>query len=294
MKPEIGFPHPESEFVPASEVDKEIPERLRGLPEQEGEFISRGVFFDVYETELPDEDGNPEPFVFKDFRSGDVIMDDKEQLSLFQHQYYEWNYLKEKLGDRFFPESFWIRSSKFSDDEAHGFYSEPGKTANTMREFMAVQLDRQLANRYNEDDKRRTAIKRVLKKVGEEVIPEDAKRPFIGAIVQRKVSGVPLSEALRLSQQDDQARDKLRTEVQALLSGLREYHDESDHAAFTWHSLDSENVLAETDDEGRLTGRVYVVDANFIERPNKPFKDAVVKKLEKNVFLALEEELGLE
>ena len=81
------------------------------------------------------------------------------------------------------------------EDEAHGFYSIPGKTANIMGEFLKVQLDRQLANRHSSDDKK--------------------------------------------------------------------------------------------------TGNIYVVDANFTERPNKIFKDRVVKKLEKTVLEKLELTLGL-
>ncbi|MBN1584835.1 hypothetical protein JW899_00505 [Candidatus Uhrbacteria bacterium] len=297
MNSERPLPRPEEDFVPASENGEQISDRLRDLDKREGKFMSRGVFFDVYEIELPDESGNGEPYVFKDFRSGDVIMDEREQLSLFQHQYYEWNYLKGKLGDRFFPESFWVRSSKYSADEAHGFYEKPGKTANTMTEFMAVQLDRQLADRYNADDRKRTVIKRTLKVVGQAVGADRKDRPFIGAVIQRKVRGVPLSEALdllELSEGNEGLRQVFRKEVADLLSGLREYHGESDHSAFTWHGLDSENVLAEKDDSGQLTGRLYVVDANFIERPNRTFKDAVVRRLEENVLKKLETALGLQ
>ena len=250
--------------------------------------VSRGVFFDVYDIDTADGGGKTTPLVFKDFRVGDVIMSPKDQVSLFQHQYYEWNYLRERLGHEFFPESYWMRSSEFTDDEAHGFYSDPGRSANTMREFLKVQLDRQLANRYNRDDGRRSALKKVLAMVGESAFSERPGGRFIGAVIQEKVRGIPFSKAIGLIDRDDPNYGRLRQSVSKLIAGLRDYHDESDKASFTWHSLDSDNVMAETDDGGRLTGRVLVVDANFIERPNKTFKEAVVKKLEKNVLEKLE------
>ncbi|MFH1048022.1 MAG: hypothetical protein V1738_07030 [Patescibacteria group bacterium] len=290
---ERGFPESETEFVPASETEKDIPERLKNLHETKGEFLTRGVFFDVYDMELPDSDGKAEPFVFKDFRSGDVIMNEKEQISLFQHQYYEWNYLREKIGHEFFPESYWIRSPKFTDDEAHGFYSVPGKSANTMGEFLTVQLDRQLANRYNDDDQRRSVIKKVLGRVGGVLMPKHDDKPFIGAVVQKKVKGVPFSEALQMNVESNERKALLKESCRKLISNLRVYHDEDELTAFTWHGIDSKNVLAEIDDMGELTGRVYVIDANFIERPNKVFKEAVVEKLEENVFSKIEEQLGL-
>jgi len=148
------------EFRPAPEGEEDIPEQLRQLHETKGEFLSRGVFFDVYAMELPDESGVPQPFVFKDFRAGDATMKPVEQVALFQHQYYEAEQLKQITGEKLFPQAYWIRSSEFSDDEAHAFYAEPGKTANTMRKFMEVQMDRQLTDRYSSDDKKKGAVKR--------------------------------------------------------------------------------------------------------------------------------------
>jgi len=293
MNPERCFPVPEAEFTPASETEKDIPEKLRELHEVRGEFLASGVFFDVYGMELPDDKGHPEPFVFKDFRSGDVTMDPKEQVALFQHQYYEWNYLRERLGREFFPESYWIRSSEFSEDEAHGFYSVPGKTANTMQEFIKVQLDRQLAGRYSSDDHKKGAIEEVMGGIGGTLIPKHEEKRFIGAIIQQRVNGVTFAEALRGIDQSDEGSGRLRDSVRRLIGRLREYHNESKYTSFTWHGLDSDNVMAETDNKGKLTGRVYIIDANFTERPNKPFKEAVVKKLEKNVFEKLEAALDL-
>jgi hypothetical protein len=52
-------------------------------------------------------------------------------------------------------------------------------------------------------------------------------------------------------------------------------------------------VTAEVDADGKLTGKVYILDANFIERPNTIFRDKVVDKLEKDVFAKLEIALGI-
>lgn len=293
MNPERRLPRAESEFKSASEVEREIPERLRYLHEVKGEFLTRGVFFDVYTISLPDDAGEPEPFVFKDFRSGDVTMSPEKQVSLFQHQYYEWYSLRKSMGEKFFPESHWIRSSEFSDDEAHGFYSVPGKTANTMEMFVKVQLDRQLADRYSSDDKKKSAMKQVMGKIGEAVAPQHVEKPFTGAIVQKRVQGLPFAEALKRLDKSDSQYPELRENVKELIQGLRIYHDENPYGAFTWHGLGSDNVMAEVDDDGRLTGKVYIIDANFTERPYKVFKEKVVAKLERDVFEKLESAFDL-
>jgi len=293
MNPERRMPIPGREFHPASETEKDIPERLRQLHEVEGKFLSRGVFFDVYAIDLPDEDGKPEPLVFKDFRGGDVVMSPEEQVSLFQHQYYEWIQLQEMVGEEFFPKSDWIRSTSFTEDQAHGFYETPGKTANTMLEFIKVQLDRQLADRYSSDDKRKGAVKQFMSSLGSQISPKHETTPFIGAIIQERVNGISFAEALKHVKKTDPTYERLREATRKLISKLREYHAESDYTAFTWHGLGSDNVMVEVDENGKITGRVVIVDANFTERPNKTFKDGVVKKIEENVFKKLEHALEL-
>lgn len=291
---ERGPSFPPEDVVPANEREVSIPDRLRQLHEVEKHFLSRGVFFDVYEMELPDAQGNAEPFVFKDFQSGKTTMSPQEQVALFQHQYYEWVQLRASVGEQFFPESHWIRSGDFSDDQAHGFFAEPGKTANTLTEFVKVQLDRQLADRYSSDDTKKGAVKTVMSAVGSQLSNAHESRPFIGAIVQERVHGVSYNEALKQVDRSSPAFATLRENTRQLLRGLRRYHEENQIGAFTWHGLASDNVMVETDEQGKITGRVVVIDANFTERPNQAFRDGVLKKLKKNVFHPLEQELGLD
>lgn len=286
----------ETEFKPAAEIEKDIPERLRRLHEVEGRFLSRGVFFDVYDIDLPSEEGEPEEFVFKDFRSGDITMSPEKQVALFQHQYYEWVVLKQAVGEKFFPKSFWIRSSEFSEEEAHGFFAKPGITPTAHKEFMKlhvqVQLNRHLANRYSSDDVRVGAINKIMAELGKP-LAEHAEKPFIGAIVQEKVNGVSLAEALKKIDKSSPAYESFRKNIQELIQGLRRFHDENPIGAFTWHRLGSENVLAEVDENGEPTGNVYIVDANFTERPTKLYKEKVIEKMNKEIFQKLEEALEL-
>ncbi len=272
---------------------KDTPEQLHNLSEVQGEFLSRGVFFDVYSMELPDESGEPQPFVFKDFRVGDATMKPAEQVALFQHQYYEAEQLKTIVGEQFFPEDFWIRSGEFSDDEAHAFYAEPGKTANTMRKFMEVQMDRQLTDRYSSDDKKKGAVKKVMSQVGERIIDKHDKQPFIGAVVQERINGGSFEDILKSIDKSDPNYEKLRENVRGLIQGLRRYHDDNEYAAFTWHGLGSDNVMVEVDEADKITGRVMIIDANFTERPNTAFRDSVLKKIEQNVFDPLEKHFSL-
>lgn len=124
-------------------------------------------------------------------------------------------------------------------------------------------------------------------------MPQDRIKPFIGATVQRRVHGVSFVEALHRLDKSDPHYQELRRNTSKLITGLRNWHEENSYGAFTWHGLESDNVTVEVDDEGKLTGRVFVVDANFTERPNKTFKEVVVKKLERDVFEKLEQALEL-
>jgi len=276
------------DVVMANEWEAELPEILTKLHESESRFLNRGVFFDVYELDLP---GDEKPRVFKDFRSGDASMSEKEQIALFQHQYYESVQMKTIVGEQFFPESYWIRNAKFSDDEAHGFYSVPGQTANTMTEFAKVQADRQFMNRYSSDDKRKGLFKKIIERLGRKF--QNKETEFIGGNIQEYINGVPFSEVIKDLDSDDPNYETLQQNTRELIRGLSRFHADSPYTAFTWHGLSSENVLVELDDEGKITGRVMIIDANFTERPNKAFKQTVEAKLEKDVFSVLEDRLDL-
>lgn len=296
MKREIFRLPGETEFKPAAETEKDIPECLRQLHEVEGKFLNRGVFFDVYDIDLPNERGEPEKFVFKDFRGGDITMSPEEQIALFQHQYYEWVVLKQAVGEKLFPKSYWIRSNEFSEEDAHKFFAKPGVTPTSPKEFMKlhvqVQLNRHLANRYSSDDVKISAINKIMAELGKP-FAKHAETPFIGAVVQEKINGVSLAEALKKLQKDDPRYETFRENVRELIRGLRRFHDENPVGAFTWHGLGSENVLAEVDERGELTGNISIIDANFTERPTKLYKEKVVEKMNKDVFQKLEGALEL-
>jgi hypothetical protein len=115
------------------------------------------------------------------------------------------------------------------------------------------------------------------------------EKPFIGAIVQERVNGIPFSKVLERLDRESVAYPILKRHVGQLITGLRRFHAANELAAFTWHRLDSDNVVAEIDATGELTGRVVVLDGNFTERPDAIYKNSVMKKLNKNIFAKLEE-----
>ncbi len=176
---------------------------------------------------------------------------------------------------------------------AHAYYEEPGKTPNTMNEFLRVQVDRQLADRYGSDDAKKGTFKKLMGGIGKMIRDEHADKPFVGAILQHRVNGLPFSEALSKVDANDPATDVLKENVRELIRELRRVHSRNETAAFTWHGLESDNVVAEVDEKGRLTGGVKVLDANFTERPNEVFRQKVLQKLEKDVFDKLERALNL-
>lgn len=292
MKTESRASWQMKEAIHIGEPDKKILERLDHLHSVEGHFLTKGVFFDVYD--LKGEAVDDLELIFKDFRSGDVAMSREEQIALFQHQYYEWCLLRKVLGEQFFPASSWVRSDAFSDDQAHAAYAVPGKTANTMSHFVKIQADRQLADRYSKDDHKKGLAKHLMSRIGNVIRDQHQHQPFIGGIVQEKIAGIPLAEALKRLQANGQmAQQVFRNNARTLIQGLRLYHEMNPYGAFTWHGLESDNVMAEIDEQGMLTGRIQIIDANFTERPNKMFKKAVTSKLEKNVFQRLEASLAL-
>lgn len=294
MKKEKNFEFSPEKITPASEQEKELPETLRDLHEIKGEFLSHGVFFDVYDTDL--KGPGKKEMVIKDFRGGDIMMSPKDQAALFQHQYYEWMQLRSVVGENFFPESFWIRSPEFSEDEAHKYYKKPGKSPLSFPEsiklLIQTQLSRHLRKRFSADDYDHF-INDVTAKVSEITGLENYQGEFVGAIVQEKIHGVSFKKALEALDKDGPAYEKLRENTRNLIRNLRVYHEQSDYAAFTWHRLSSENVMCETDENNKPTGRVVIVDANFTERPKKIYKDKVVKTIEKDIFQKLEDELEL-
>lgn len=293
MKNERAFPFSETLFRSANEQAPSVSERLRHLHEAKQEFLTRGVFFDVFALTLPTTEENRPALVLKNFRCGDITMKPEEQVALFQHQYYEWEQLRHLLGEEFFPASDWIRSSKFSEDEAHGFFAHPGETANTFGLFVKIQTDRQLADRYSSDDQHKSTGKQIMSVLGAKLRQESSEQAFIGAVVQERVQGITFQEALSRMQPTDPHYPELRQATQTLIAQLRAYHEANPYTAFTWHGLASDNVMVEVDDEGHVTGRIQIVDANFTERPNRLFKTAVVNKLEKQVFLPLEKAFSL-
>ncbi|MFA4954943.1 MAG: hypothetical protein WC641_06540 [Patescibacteria group bacterium] len=251
------------------------------------EFLSRGVFFDVYA--IQNERKETRPYVLKDFRSGDKLRTPQEQVALFQYQYYEWTLLKKELGDEFFPESHWIRSASFTEGEAHAYFAKPGVTPNTYVEVAKTQLDRQLGDRYGRDDAKKGKLKRLMSALGKiHAQPKDEK-PFIGAVIQERIQGIPFSEALKRMDKKKPSYALLRKNIKDLISGLRRFHADNETSAFTWHGLESDNVVAQVDEKGELTGKVIILDGNFTERPSAIYRSKVLKKISQNVFAKLEE-----
>lgn len=176
-------------------------------------FLARGVFFDVYELDSQGQEDKKGSYVVKDFRSGDILKTPTEQIAFFQHQYYEWNLLRKEVGEKFFPESYWIRNAASSDDEAHGFYSKPGETANTYTEVIKTQLDRQLADRYGRDDQKKGKMKRLMSSAGKRLSQTHEEKPFIGAVIQERIHGIPFSDAITKIHRNDPNYSTLRANI---------------------------------------------------------------------------------
>jgi hypothetical protein len=154
-----------------------------------------------------------------------------------------------------------------------------------MNEFLRVQVDRQLADRYGSDDAKKGTFKKLMGGIGKMIRDEHADKPFIGAILQRRVNGLPFSEALSKVDANDPATDVLKENVRELIRELRRVHSRNQTAAFTWHGLESDNVVAEVDEKGRLTGGVKVLDANYHRAPKREYFDRRFYKNLRRMFL---------
>lgn len=285
---------PRNSFVaPADERLQQPPPIFDELQGKTAEYLNKGMFFDVYTVDVPIVgEKQSKRYVVKDFRIGDAVMSPEEQISLFQDQYYEWNSLRGDVGAGFFPETYWLRSSAFSSDQAHGLYKEPGKSGNTTWEFVKLRVDRQLANRYGSEVTIGTA-KKVMREIGAKLIPPE--RSHVGIVVQEYIHGESFGEIIqRLRPEDKQtpAFRLLQQAVSGLLVALQRAQEQDPLHVFSWDSLLSHNIMVETDAENRVTGRVFILDANGLRRPTETHRKVVIRR-NQNIIHAIRQALDI-
>jgi len=255
------------------------------------EHLGRGVFFDAHETLK--KNGELGEVVVKEFHL-DYFFSAEAAIKLFSQQEEEQELFSQYFSEEMIPKSIFLIEQEFqSDFDAAKIDVDPIYSYGTLAR---IQIGRRLAGRYGKDeihkDREKKLISKAMKQVGDWMRME-TKHPK-AFIIQERIQGISFDEFFsRHNWNVDPLFEKLKNSVKDLIDGLRRLHAEQPFAAFTWHSFSSDNVMIETDKNGKITGRVVVLDTNFLLRADEVYKRYVVQKLEKNILQPLEEHFAI-
>jgi hypothetical protein len=266
----------------------EIEEEMTISPELKG----RGVFYDAHD--ILKEKGELADFVVKDFHL-DILFSEKGAVELFSKQEEEHETMKKYFPPDMIAESVYLvpnrleplfEKAKLNTDNIYPYHK-----------FWQIQANRRLAGRYGLDERHKNQedkkFNQMLARLGKEI--ENLKeKKFTGAIIQERINGTTFADILSNPNLKNHPNyPLLQHSVQALVQGLREFHQNEPRAAYTWHSLESDNVMVETDKNNEITGRVVIIDTNFSQRPDKVYQKSVIKKPEEKILQPLEEKFEL-
>jgi len=260
-------------------------------PELKGQ--GRGVFFDTHE--ILKEKGELSDFVFKEFHL-DLLFSQKGAVEMFSKQEEEYNTMKEYFPEDMIAESIYLVPNKMKPI----FEKAKLDTKNIYpyHKFWQIQANRRLAGRYGLDERHKNQedkkLNQALAFIGRKIEKVKDKK-FTGAVLQEGIHGTAFAHVLNSPDLKNHPNyEKLRDSVDTLINGLRKFHQDEPRAAYTWHSLESDNVMVETDENDEITGRIVIVDTNFSQRPDTVYQKSVIKKLEEKILKPLEEKFDLE
>lgn len=264
-------------------------ESFKIAPEVKG----KGVFYDVHEVlkgsgELADK-------VVKEFHL-DLLFSPESAIELFSKQEEEYELMREYFHEDQLPRTVFLTTEEYAPQFERAKLDTD--RIYPYHKFWQIQLNRRLQGRYNLDARQQANanrfINRAILQVGKLMEKFSGERETVAVAVQERIHGVSFGQLLKREElSQDPNFETLRQNVARLISGMREMHRREPRAAFTWHSLESDNVIVETDEEGKITGRVAIVDTNFIQRPDEVYKKIVVNKLEKKILQVLEDKFNL-
>lgn len=252
------------------------------------ELKGRGVFYDTHETLK--ESGELADFVFKEFHL-DLLFSRESAVDLFSKQEEEHELCKKYFSEEMVPRTVFIVPQELEPQYERAKLDT--SRIYPYHKFWQIQLNRRLAGRYGLDerfkDREGNLLNRAFGLIGKQLEKLKDKK-FTAALVQERINGISFGELFRKSDwQEEKNYPLLRENVKKLLDGLNSMHEKEPNMAYTWHSLESDNVMVETDKDGHITGRVVIIDTNFIQRPDQIYKKAVVKKLRDQILKPLEE-----
>jgi len=266
----------------------EINEEMAISPELKG----RGVFYDAHE--VLKEKGELADVVVKDFHL-DILFSEAGAVEIFSRQEEEHVTMKKYFPPDMIAESVYLVPNRLEPI----FEKAKLDTSNIYpyHKFWQIQTNRRLAGRYGLDERHKNQedkkFNQVLARLGKEIEKLKEKK-FTGAVIQERVHGATFNDILNNPDLKNHPNyPLLQHSVRTLIHGLREFHENEPRAAYTWHSLESDNIMAETDENNEITGRVVIIDTNFSQRPDTIYQKSVINKLEENILRPLEEKLEL-
>lgn len=259
-------------------------------PELKGQ--GRGVFFDTHE--VLKEKGELSDMVFKEFHL-DLLFSEEGAVELFSKQEEEYNSLK-----KYFPKDMVAESVYLVPNRLEPIFEKAKldtKNIYPYHKFWQIQANRRLAGRYGLDERHKDQeskkFNQVLAQIGKQIEKIKDKK-FTGAVIQERIHGTTFAKIL----EDPNLKNHpnyplLQHSLQTLIYGLREFHDKEPRAAYTWHSLESDNVMVETDENDAITGRIVIIDTNYSQRPDTIYQKKVIKTLEEKILKPLEDTFEL-
>ncbi|KKU12044.1 MAG: hypothetical protein UX17_C0059G0005 [Parcubacteria group bacterium GW2011_GWC2_45_7] len=257
------------------------------------ELTGRGVFYDVHETLK--QNGELSEFVVKEFHL-DLLFSRQAAADLFSKQEEEHDLVKKYFPEDMVPRTIFIVARDL--EPQYEFAKLDASQIYPYSKFWQIQLNRRLAGRYGLDERFKNRegnlVNRAFRFIGQQ-IKKLRDREFTAALVQERINGISFAQLIaRPDWKSEPNFETLRQNVARLIRGLRDMHEADPRAAYTWHSLASDNIMIETDDDGHITGRVVIIDTNFIQRPDQTYKKTVVNKLERQILRPLEKTFDLE
>lgn len=254
----------------------------------EPELKGRGVFYDTHEMRR--ESGELAHAVSKEFHL-DLLFSREAATEIFSRQEEEHKLLEKYFPPEMLPKSAFLVPKEFEDTFAKA--KETSGPIYPYGKFFLIQMNRRFQGRYGLDERyagrEEKPMAKALKFMGDQIAKLKKSEKPTGVLIQERINGISFGEQLAREDLLEQPQyEALRENVRRLVSGLRAMHEKEERVAYTWHGLSSDNVMVELDAAGAPTGRVVIIDTNFIERPSVKWKKSVEEKLEQNVLQPLE------
>ena len=178
--------------------------------------------------------------------------------------------IREAFGDEFTPAAVFVYPDTMKDVyEAEAARIEnPDVKLYPLSTFTMIQVDRRLQQDFKPRDvaEKRSLVNIAFGGVGKMLKDSEFyRKECAGVMVEERIHGTTFSELMKAHPKGKEypQREQLTNSARLFLQRLVKFDKEH---ALLWHQLGSDNVVAETDESGNLTGSIKIQDLNFTEK----------------------------